>query len=139
MQLVKKINVAVDRFIELMKRKINLNFLKVLVIIVIIFLFIDCIASAIAIEVFLSRVVIENNIENAQNIDSYKKIYELFYENFNIRKFVDKYWNEKKMILTYPNLKLQLNNEKQLYVQDFYKEVKPYYYKFKNNVIDVKL
>ena len=43
------------------------------------------------------------------------------------------------MVVTYPNLKLQLDDGKQLYVQDFYREVKPYYYKFENNLIDIKL
>lgn len=137
--LVKNLNVLVDRFIEWIKNKINVNILKVLVIIVIILLFIDCIISAIAIEVFLSRVVVENNIENAQNVEEYKKTYEVFYKTPNIRKFVDRFWNEKKMVVTYPNLKLQLDDGKQLYVQDFYREVKPYYYKFENNLIDIKL
>ncbi len=137
--LTKCLNVKVDKFIELIKAKVNIVFLRTLVVIAIIILLLDCIVSAVAIEAFLSRTVVENNIENVQNKEFYLKTYEYFYENESRKNFVDKYWNEYKMVLIYPNLKLQLDNGKQLYVQDFYKHVKPYYYKFENNLIDIKL
>lgn len=137
--LTKNLNVYVDKFIEWIKKRINITILRFIIILVTIFLFIDCIISAVAINVFLARTVVENDIKNVQNRDSYVETYEYFYSNNKRKEIVDKYWNEKKMVLTYPNLKLQLDNGKQLYVQDFYKEVKPYYYKFDNNLIDIKL
>ena len=137
--LTKNLNVHVDKFLEYLKKKINVIVLRCIIIVITIFLFIDCIISAVAINVFLARTVVENNIKNVQNRNSYIETYEYFYSNSRRKKIVDKYWNEKKMVLTYPNLKLQLDNGKQLYVQDFYKEVKPYYYKFDNNIINIKL
>ena len=36
------------------------------------------------------------------------------------------------MIKSYPNLRITLdNNEEMVYAQDYYKEIKPYYVKFK--------
>lgn len=137
--LVKILNVQVDRLINWIKSKINIKLVKISTIIVMILLFIDCIISVIAIEVFLSRTIVENDIKNAKNVNRYIKTYEYFYEDENKREVVDKFWNEKKMVLTYPNLKLQLDNGKVLYVQDFYRDVKPYYYKFKTNAINIKL
>lgn len=137
--LTKKLNVYVDKCIDWVKLKINIVILKIVVVCVIIILFIDCLISTFAIEIFLSRTVVENDIKNAQNIERYLKTYDYFFNDENRRKIVNKYFNEYKMVLTYPNLKLQLNDGKQLYVQDFYKHVKPYYYKFKNNLIDIKL
>ena len=117
----------------------GIKILKIVVVCVIIILFIDCLISTFAIEIFLSRTVVENDINNAQNIERYLKTYDYFFNDETRRKIVNKYFNEYKMVLIYPNLKLQLNDGKQLYVQDFYKYVKPYYYKFKKNLIDIKL
>lgn len=128
--LVKFLNVKIDSAIEFFKSKINSTILKTIVVIITLLLAIDCVASVLAINSFLSKVVVEKNITNAQNRDVYIKTYEYFYENERRREFVDKYWSEKKIILIYPNLKLQLTNGHMLYVQDLYKEVKPYYYKF---------
>ena len=137
--LTKKLNVYIDKFIDWIKSKVNIIILKSLVVIIFIILFIDCLVSAVAIEIFLARTVAENDIKNAQNRERYLETYDYFYNNENRKKVVNKYFNEYKMVVTYPNLKLQLDNGKQLYVQDFYKHVKPYYYKFKNNLIDIKL
>lgn len=137
--LSKNLNIKIDNAIEWLKKRVNRILLEVLLIILIVFLFLDCIISVFAINIFLSKVVVENDIKNAKNVDSYIRTYDYFYKNEKRKEFIDKYWNENKMVLTYPNLKLQLDNEKKLYVQDFYKEVKPYYYKFDNNLIDIKL
>ena len=137
--LTKNLNVYVDKLIEWIKSKIKIVILKIITIIVFIILLIDCIVSAAALEIFLARTVVENNITNAQNQEQYLETYDYFYNNKERRKIVDKFFNEYKMVLTYPNLKLQLDNGKKLYVQDFYKHVKPYYYKFNNNLIDIKL
>lgn len=128
--LVKFLNVKIDSVIEFFKNKISITILKIIVLTITFLLAIDCIVSVIAINSFLSKTVVEKNITNAQNKDSYIKTYEYFYKNEKRKQFVDKYWSEKKMILIYPNLKLQLTNGHMLYVQDLYKEVKPYYYKF---------
>lgn len=36
------------------------------------------------------------------------------------------------MIKTYPNLKLQLEYGTNVFLRDYYKEIQPYYYKFKS-------
>ena len=54
-------------------------------------------------------------------------------------KFIYKYWNDEKIVETYPNLTLTLRDGKIMYVKDFTPEIKPYYYKFKErNILHTK-
>ena len=42
-------------------------------------------------------------------------------------------WNEQFIVKVYPNLKLRLEDGSDALVQDYYKNVVPYYYKFENH------
>ena len=76
----------------------------------------------------------ENNLNIAnkkQTIEAYNKIY----GNEKLKEFIYKYWNDEKMVLTYPNLTLKLEDGKIMYVKDLTPEIKPYYYKFNERKI----
>ena len=66
-----------------------------------------------------------------QTIEAYNKIY----GNEKLKEFIYKYWNDEKMVLTYPNLTLKLEDGKIMYVKDLTPEIKPYYYKFNERKI----
>lgn len=127
--LIDKINPRVDKLIDWIKSKIDIKVLKPATIALIVFLFIDCIISGIVIDIFLSKTVVENDIQ-AQSRVRYEKTYEYIYKNKYIEKLMTNIWNENMIIKIYPNLKLTLEDNSIIMVQDYYKDVQPYYYKF---------
>lgn len=132
--LMRVINPRVDKLINWLKTKININVAKTLTLITTILLFIDCVASGFAISFCLIRKSVENNLNIAnkeQTIEAYNKIY----GNEKLKEFIYKYWNDEKMVLTYPNLTLKLEDGKIMYVKDLTPEIKPYYYKFNERKI----
>ncbi len=132
--LMRVINPRVDKLINWLKTKININVAKTLTLITTILLFIDCVASGFAISFCLIRKSVENNLNIAnkeQTIEAYNKIY----GNEKLKEFIYKYWNDEKMVLTYPNLTLKLEDGKIMYVKDLTPEIKPYYHKFNERKI----
>ena len=132
--LMRVINPRVDKLINWLKTKISINVAKTLTFITTILLFIDCVASGFAISFCLIRKSVENNLNIAnkkQTIEAYNKIY----GNEKLKEFIYKYWNDEKMVLTYPNLTLKLEDGKIMYVKDLTPEIKPYYYKFNERKI----
>lgn len=132
--LMRVINPRVDKLINWLKTKININVAKTLTFITTILLFIDCVTSGFAISFCLIRKSVENNLNIAnkeQTIEAYNKIY----GNEKLKEFIYKYWNDEKMVLTYPNLTLKLEDGKIMYVKDLTPEIKPYYHKFNERKI----
>lgn len=132
--LMRVINPRVDKLINWLKTKININVAKTLTLITTTLLFIDCVASGFAISFCLIRKSVENNLNIAnkeQTIEAYNKIY----GNEKLKEFIYKYWNDEKMVLTYPNLTLKLEDGKIMYVKDLTPEIKPYYHKFNERKI----
>ena len=132
--LMRVINPRVDKLINWLKTKISINVAKTLTFITTILLFIDCVASGFAISFCLIRKSVENNLNisnKKQTIEAYNKIY----GNEKLKEFIYKYWNDEKMVLTYPNLTLKLEDGKIMYVKDLTPEIKPYYYKFNERKI----
>lgn len=128
--LMKSLNPLIDKIINWISLKINIKVLKISTIIGIIIIFLDTVISAIAIDIFLSRTIVENNLLAKDKI-KYEQMYKDYYENDNKNKFIEHFCNEKLIIKTYPNLRLTLEDNTTVYVQDYYKNIQPYYYKFK--------
>ena len=126
--LMASLNPKIDRLINWIKSKFTQKTLKILTIIVIMFLLIDCILTAIALDFFFVRMIYTNDIQvpNREKIDSqYVSIYE---KNENLSKFIYRFWDNRKMIKTFPNIKVQDVNGNILYM-DNYLDVQPYYMK----------
>lgn len=128
--LMKGINPKIDKFINWIKGKVNLNFLRSIVFLLIIFLFIDCLISGYAINVYLTRVCVEKNLPIA-NKELTLEYYHKIYDNKEKSDFIYKYWNNEKMILTYPNLTITLEDGSLKRVADYYPNIKDCYYRFK--------
>lgn len=133
--LMKVINPKVDKFIDWLKTKINLKLAKTLTLITVIILFIDCVISGIAINFCLIRKSVENNLDIA-NKEKTIQFYNKIYNNKDLSNFIYKYWNDEKMIRTYPNLTLTLEDGKTIYIKNLTPEIRPYYYKFKERKIE---
>ncbi len=132
--LMKVVNPRIDKFINWLKTKINLKLGKILTFSTVIFLAIDCIISGIAISLCLIRKSVEFDL-NVANKEKTVEVYNRIYNNPNLSDFINQYWNDEKMVKTYPNLTLSLANGETIYIKDLTPEIKPYYYKFKERKI----
>lgn len=131
--LMSYINPKVDRLIEWIKSKISIKKLKVITLIVIIFLFVDFVLTGYALKFFIVRKVHENNlpVANKEQIDiEYDKIY----SNEKLVEFINTFWGDRKMIRTFPNLKIKDKDGNIIYFDCYVGDIQPYYYKFDFNL-----
>ena len=126
--LIASLNPKVDKIIDWTKSKFKTyKGLKTFVMTVFILLMIDCVSTAFAIEFFLVRMIVQNDIDVANKgavIEQYDKIY----GNEKLSKFIYQFWGDKKMIRTFPNLKVKDKNGNIVYM-DSLLDIQPYYFK----------
>ena len=123
--LNKRINPKVDEIIN----KVPIKKLHIATLVLIIFMAIDFFISSFALKMFYTRLVYNYDLE-VQGIEEYYEDYlELYRENEGLRDFVDKFFSDKKMLKTFPNLKLTLKDGNILWVKDVLTDIKPYYIK----------
>lgn len=127
--LMSYVNPRVDRLIDWMKSKITINKLKAITLIITILLFIDCVLTGYALKFFIIRKVYENNIP-VVNEERVEEIYDETYSNEKLSEFIYKFWDDRKMVRTFPNLKTQDKNGDIIYFKDYVGDIQPYYYKF---------
>ena len=127
--LMTYINPKVDRLINWIKTKISTKKLKIITIIVTIFILIDFIITMYALEFFMIRKVHENNlpVTNKEQADA---VYEKIYSNEKLAKFINTFWDDRKMIRTFPNLKIRDKDGNIIYFADYVGDIQPYYHKF---------
>lgn len=127
--LMRVINPRVDKFIDDIKSKIKLNYIKVIVVTVVILLFINCIVSAMAIYYYFIRVITLKDLEVAKK-EPVTELYKKIYNDKEKSDFIYKHWGNEKMIKTYPNLRITLKDGKLIHIKDLYPEIRPYYWKY---------
>ena len=127
--LIASFNPRIDRLINWIKSKLSVKALKVLTTTVIILLLIDCISTGIALSVFLVRMV-HNYDLNVPNKEIIMQKYDDIYNDKKISNFIYKYWGDKKMLKTFPNLKVQDCYGNMVYMDELLNDIKPYYYRF---------
>ena len=54
--------------------------------------------------------------------------------NPKLAKFINTYWDDRKMIRTFPNLKIKDKDGNLIYFADQVGDIQPYYYKFNFNL-----
>ena len=69
---------------------------------------------------------------NVWNKQKYISEYEELKRHENMLELGNKIFSNKKMIKTFPNLKLKGENGEIIYMDSIYKEIQPYYFKFFN-------
>ena len=127
--LMEYANPRVDKLINKIKSKISINKLKIITTIIILFMAVDCIITGIAIKLFMIRKVHEYDLK-VSNKQEIEEAYSVIYKNDKIDEFIMRYFGDKKMIKTFPNLKTQDENGNMLYFDCYVGDIKPYYYKF---------
>lgn len=131
--LMSDINKRVDKLIDFLKKKISMGILKTAVVLVSIFLAFDLGITAYALQMFTIRIVYDNNLNvaNKQYIDEqYEKIY---VKDTKQKEFILKYFDDEKMIKTFPNTKIEDVDGNILFYRKYVKDIKPYYYNFRSN------
>ena len=91
-------------------------------------MFLDCVATCIAQDMFITRLAVENNIE-LKDIEYRKKEYEFIKQNQLLNWLSENLWNNNKMIRTFPNIKIEDVNKNQIYLDSLLKDIQPYYLK----------
>ena len=128
MYLIISLNPKVDKIINWIKSKFKTQkALKTFVVTVFTLLMIDCIATAFAIEFFLVRMIVKNDL-NVANKEAVQEQYDKIYGNENLSKFIYTFWGDKKMIKTFPNLKINDKDGNIIYM-DSLLDIQPYYLK----------
>ena len=129
--LMKVIHPRVRNLMAYMLKKSSAKFVKTLIIVVSIFMVVDCVISAYAIELFTIRMVAEYNL-NVANKENICKINDEINKSNFTRTMRDTFFNDEKMVRTYPNLKVQQIDGSMVYFKDLLPHIKPYYFKFSN-------
>lgn len=127
--LIASFNPKIDKFIDWTKSKFSFKGLKTLTITVTIILFIDCIITSIAMSFFLIRMIAQNDL-NVPNKEIVMQKYEDIYNNEKLSNFIYKYWGDRKMIRTFPNIKVEDVDGNMIYIDSLLKDIQPYYFKF---------
>ena len=102
--------------------------LKIVISITIIALFINCIITGIAENLFLIRMEVEHDL-NVENKDQIISLYHNIYDNEKLSNFINKYFSNKKMIRTFPNLKIQDQDGNIIYMDSLLPDIQPSYIK----------
>lgn len=126
--LVRKVNPKIDNLCNRLQEKFSKKLLKTIVSIIIIFLTIDCIATVYAQDQFITRMVVEKNIP-VYNQEDVKAKYNKVKSKKNLDKFITNVWGNKKMIKTFPNIKIQDKDNNTIYLAGLLPEIQPYYIK----------
>ena len=128
MYLIISLNPKVDKIINWIKSKFKTQkALKSFVVTVFTLLMIDCIATAFAIEFFLVRMIVKNDL-NVSDKELVQEQYDKIYGNESLSKFIYTFWGDKKMIRTFPNLKINDKDGNIIYM-DSLLDIQPYYLK----------
>lgn len=127
--LIASFNPKIDKMIDWIKSKISIKTLKTLTLSVTIILLIDCIITAFAMSFFLIRMIAQNDL-NVPKKEIVMKKYEDIYTNEKLSNFIYKYWGDRKMIRTFPNIKVEDIDGNIIYIDGLLKDIQPYYFKF---------
>lgn len=127
--LIASFNPRIDRLINWIKSKLSVKALKALTTTVTLVLLIDCIVTGIALSFFLIRMVNDYDL-NVPNKEIIVHKYEDIYKDEKLSNFIYKYWGDRKMLRTFPNLKVQDIDGNMIYMDSLLSDIQPYYYKF---------
>ena len=127
--LMRIIHPRIRNLMAYILKKSSSKFTKTAILIISAFMLFDCIISAGAINLFTIRMVAENNLD-VKNKEIICQINDGLNNNPFSSKLTVTLFNNKKMIKTYPNLKVQQVDGSIIYFKDLLPDIKPYYFRF---------
>lgn len=126
--MIRKVNPNFDKLCIKIREKISVKVLKIVISIMMIFLAVDCIATVYAQDQFIARMVMEYNIP-MQEQHKFERMYNKTKKNQFLNKFINTFWDNRKMIITFPNMKIKDYNGNIIYLKDLLPDIQPYYWK----------
>lgn len=128
--LNKSINPRINKTLKNVESKISRKTSNTILIITITFIIVDLLVTCFALKMFFTRVIYENKIENVVGVESYYSEYLQIYQKDNtIKKIINTLFSDKKMLKTFPNIKLILEDGEIILVKDILTDIQPYYFK----------
>ncbi len=129
--LLKVVNPKIDNFIDWLKLKLkNIVVIKVATFSIIVLLFINCVVSGYALDCYLIRTIVENDLEVENKEETISKYNNTYRENENLSNFIYKLWGNNKMVKTYPNVTIRLSTGEDVQAKKYYPDIEPYFFKF---------
>ncbi len=141
--LITKVNLRIDELIDKLKLKIPRTKQNTLVIVTNVLLAIDMGCSILALDLYQTRVVVENDINIESDLKArYVEHYEKVYGNPALKDFILKAWGNDFMIKTFPNIKINDAEGNVIFLNTYYPDIQNYYFKVYDsesfNINDVK-
>lgn len=124
--LIKYVNPQVDKFINILKEKKNI--FKVATILLIAFFSVDAVLTGYALKIFYYRISTENNLDITDK-NNVKNKYAQIENSNHFEGMINRYYDNKKMLKTYPNIMIEEKNKNTVYVESLIDGIKPYYYR----------
>ncbi|MBR1802665.1 MAG: putative ABC transporter permease [Clostridia bacterium] len=119
----------IEKLIDKIQQKFSEKFLKGIIVFLFIFQLIDLFLTGFALEMFIIRKVHEHDLNVAGK--AFMEVrYNRYCENKTLSKMINQFFNDRKMIRTFPNLKIQDVNGAIIYFDTLVGDIQPYYYKF---------
>lgn len=124
--LIRIVNPYVDKLINSLKEKNNI--FKVATLFIIAFFTADAIVTSYALKIFYYRISVENNL-NIENKAYIQKKYTQISQDSKLFGFINHYFDDEKMIKTYPNIMISEINKNTIYVDSLLDGMESYYYR----------
>ena len=86
--------------------------------------------KTIALKCFNVRTIKENNIK-VKHQEYIEKEYNRIYKNETKSKIINKFFDNKKMLIVFPRLTVQDINGNIIYIKDLYPKIKTHFYELK--------
>lgn len=130
--LMKVIHPYIRKFMAYILKKFSSKIVKSAILIITILIALDCLISAYAINLFTIRMIAEHDL----NVANKQVIYEIN-SHINESKFrskiINTFFSNKKMVKTYPNLKVQQLDGSMVFFKDLLPDIKPYFFRFSDH------
>lgn len=130
--LLKVVNPKIDKFIDWLKVKLkNIKALKIIDLAIIVLLFINCVVSGYALDCYLTRITVENDLDVENKEAVIEKYNYLYKEDEKRANRIYKFWGNEVMVKAYPNVTIRLSNGENVLAKTYSPDIAPYFYKFK--------
>ena len=127
--LVLYINPEIDKLINFLKMGTSYKKQKIIVALIMIFLLIDALVTCFALYVFNIRIVHNYDLQ-VSNREKIEEQYENIYGNEFLSEIIYKFFDDERMIRTFPTTKIIDIDGNIIYLREILSDIQAYYYKF---------
>lgn len=131
--LVGHLNPKIDRWLDKIKGKFKPRTAKAIISFLTIFLFVDFCITGLALKAFNIRMIVEHDIDVSDK-ESVVRQYHAIYDNEKLSEFIHRFFGDRKMIRTFPNLKIRDKNGDMVYFDAILSDIQSYYFKINLNL-----